>query len=179
MGLDTVELIITIEKYFDIHFKDDDIKNISKVGEIADLVADYLLITNNDQTEFNVVFSLLKSHWNSDLKLHELISTYLALDNRTDFEKTLGLKIPPHSIERLNLLKKIFNYYLFEWNQLTIEQFINAIMIANKEHFFTQKISKTRYGIYIEVSRIIHHRLGAPIYDIQPLSSITKDLRID
>ena len=94
MGLDTVELIVTIEKYFDLHFKDDDFKKISEVGEIADLVADYLLITNNDKTEFNEVFSLLKSHWNSDLELYELVNTYLALENRVHFEKTLGLQIP-------------------------------------------------------------------------------------
>lgn len=179
MGLDTVELIITIEKYFDIYFKDDDIRNISEVGEIADLVADYLLITNNDQTEFNLVFSLLKSHWNSDVKLYELVNRYLLLDNISTFESTLDLQIPQHSSKRFAKLKKIFNYYLFEWNQLTIEQFINAIIIANKDQFFTQKISKTRYGIYIEISRIIHRHLGAPIYDIQPSSSITKDLRID
>ena len=179
MGLDTVELIVTIEKYFDLHFKDDDFKNISEVGEISDLVADYLSITNNDKTEFNEVFSLLKSHWNSDLELYELVNTYLALENRADFEKNLGMQIPQHSSERLTLLKKIFDYYLFQWHQLTIEHFINAIIITNKDQFFTQKISKTRYGIYIEVSRIIRRQLDSPIYDIQPSSSITKDLRID
>ncbi len=179
MGLDSVELIMSVENHFNVIFSEKDIIKTRTIGDLTDLVCQYRYIKDSSAPEFDTVYNQLKDLWNSNLKLDELVTTYLPINQRIDFQHEFQYLIPKHSSEGSNALKRWLNFYLIEWEKLTIEQFINTVIIYNENSFFKEEIPTTNYGIYVVTARIIYDRIGCPYYDLQPTSHIVNDLRID
>lgn len=176
MGLDTVELIMEFENHFNIRFKDEDIQQISRVEEISNLICQMIDITSENKEEFNSLYALFQDYFGNHIQLADKISNYLQINNFQDLSNFLNLKIKNYS----NILKYIFlDYHFIKWEELTVEEFINAILITNCKHLFDNNSPKTQYQVYLIVGSIILDRIGCPVYDIQPYASITKDLRID
>ena len=176
MGLDTVELIMEFENHFNIRFKDEDIQQISRVEEISNLICQMIDITSENKEEFNSLYALFQDYFGNHIQLADKISNYLQINNFQDLSNFLNLKIKNYS----NILKYIFlDYHFIKWEELTVEEFINAILITNCKHLFDNNSPKNRYQVYLIVGSIILDRIGCPVYDIQPYASITKDLRID
>lgn len=176
MGLDTVELIMEFENHFKIHFKDEDIQKVSRVGEISNLICQMIDITSENKEEFNSLYALFQDYFGNHIQLADKISNYLQINNFQDLSNFLNLKIKNYS----NILKYIFlDYHFIKWEELTVEEFINAILITNCKHLFDNNSPKTQYQVYLIVGSIILDRIGCPVYDIQPYASITRNLRID
>ncbi len=176
MGLDTVELIMEFENHFNIRFKDEDIQQISRVGEISNLICQMIDITSENKEEFNSLYTLFQDYFGNHIQLVDKISNYLQINNYQDLSNFLNLKIKNYS----NILKYIFlDYHFIKWEELTVEEFINAILITNCKHLFDNNSPKTQYQVYLIVGSIILDRIGCPVYDIQPYASITRNLRID
>ncbi|MGV0939122.1 hypothetical protein [Empedobacter sp. ULE_I140] len=176
MGLDTVELIMEFENHFNIRFKDEDIQQISRVGEISNLICQMIDITSENKEEFNSLYALFQDYFGNHIQLADKISNYLQINNFQDLSNFLNLKIKNYS----NILKYIFlDYHFIKWEELTVEEFINAILITNCKHLFDNNSPKTQYQVYLIVGSIILDRIGCPVYDIQPYASITRNLRID
>ncbi|WP_313252487.1 hypothetical protein [Empedobacter sp.] len=176
MGLDTVELIMEFENHFNIRFKDEDIQKVSRVGEVSNLICQMIDTTSENKEEFNSLYISFQNYFGKDILLTDKISNYLQVNNYQDLSNFLNLKIKNYS----NILKYIFlDYHFIKWENLTIEEFINAILITNCKHLFDNNLPKNRYQVYLIVGSIILDRIGCPVYDIQPYASITKDLRID
>ena len=176
MGLDTVELIMQFENHFNIRFKDEDIQQISRVGEISNLICQMIDITSENKEEFNSLYALFQDYFGNHIQLADKISNYLQVNNFQDLSNFLNLKIKNYS----NILKYIFlDYHFIKWEELTVEEFINAILITNCKHLFDNNSPKTQYQVYLIVGSIILDRIGCPVYDIQPYASITRNLRID
>ncbi|MBW1617929.1 MULTISPECIES: hypothetical protein [Empedobacter] len=176
MGLDTVELIMEFENHFNIRFKDEDIQQISRVEEISNLICQMIDITSENKEEFNSLYALFQDYFGNHIQLADKISNYLQINNFQDLSNFLNLKIKNYS----NILKYIFlDYHFIKWEELTVEEFINAILITNCKHLFDNNTPKTQYQVYLIVGSIILDRIGCPVYDIQPYASITRNLRID
>ncbi|WP_312208004.1 hypothetical protein [Empedobacter sp.] len=176
MGLDTVELIMEFENHFNIRFKDEDIQQISRVGKISNLICQMIDITSENKEEFNSLYALFQDYFGNHIQLADKISNYLQINNFQDLSNFLNLKIKNYS----NILKYIFlDYHFIKWEELTVEEFINAILITNCKHLFDNNSPKTQYQVYLIVGSIILDRIGCPVYDIQPYASITRNLRID
>ncbi|MFV0138477.1 hypothetical protein OBK16_02455 [Empedobacter falsenii] len=176
MGLDTVELIMEFENHFNIRFKDEDIQQISRVGEISNLICQMIDITSENKEEFNSLYTLFQDYFGNHIQLVDKISNYLQINNYQDLSNFLNLKIKNYS----NILKYIFlDYHFIKWEELTVEEFINAILITNCKHLFDNNSPKTQYQVYLIVGSIILDRIGCPVYDIQLYASITRNLRID
>ncbi|MBY0065579.1 MULTISPECIES: hypothetical protein [Empedobacter] len=176
MGLDTVELIMEFENHFNIRFKDEDIQQISRVEEISNLICQMIDITSENKEEFNSLYALFQDYFGNHIQLADKISNYLQINNFQDLSNFLNLKIKNYS----NILKYIFlDYHFIKWEELTVEEFINAILITNCKHLFDNNSPKTQYQVYLIVGSIILDRIGCPVYDIQPYASITRNLRID
>ncbi|MFV0173196.1 hypothetical protein OBK14_02640 [Empedobacter falsenii] len=176
MGLDTVELIMEFENHFNIRFKDEDIQQISRVGEISNLICQMIDITSENKKEFNSLYTLFQDYFGNHIQLVDKISNYLQINNYQDLSNFLNLKIKNYS----NILKYIFlDYHFIKWEELTVEEFINAILITNCKHLFDNNSPKTQYQVYLIVGSIILDRIGCPVYDIQLYASITRNLRID
>ncbi|WP_291098362.1 MULTISPECIES: hypothetical protein [unclassified Empedobacter] len=175
MGLDTVELIMEFENHFNIRFKNEDIQQISRVGEISNLICQMIDITSENKEEFNSLYALFQDYFGNHIQLADKISNYLQINNFQDLSNFLNLKIKNYS----NILKYIFlDYHFIKWEELTVEEFINAILITNCKHLFDNNTPKTQYQVYLIVGSIILDRIGCPVYDIQPYASITRNLRI-
>ena len=179
MGLDSVELIMSIEKHFDILYPDKEIQQANTIEELTLLTAKIIKVDNPIKPEFDAVYNLLKSYWNDDIKLYHLVNQYIKINGVNIMAREVELKIPNHSSLSFNQLKSWLNYYFIKWENLTVEDFINAIIIANPNQFFTELIPNTIYGIYITIARIIEDRIGCPIYDLQPRVHIFNELGID
>lgn len=176
MGLDTVELIMEFENHFNIRFKNEDIQQISRVGEISNLICQMIDVTSENKEEFNSLYALFQDYFGNHIQLADKISNYLQINNYQDLSNFLNLKIKNYS----NILKYIFlDYHFIKWEELTVEEFINAILITNCKHLFDNNSPKTQYQVYLIVGSIILDRIGCPVYDIQPYASITRNLRID
>lgn len=179
MGLDNVDLILSVEKHFNIIFLDEDVMKTKTIGELSNLVCKYIYVDNSSKNEFETIYSELKNTWKKEVKLVDSLSLFLPLNERESFQKQLKYAIPKHSSEKLNYFKKWLNYYLIDWEDLTVEQFINTLLIYNRDSFFKDEIPTTNYGVYIVTARIIYDCIGCPFYDLQPTSHIINDLRID
>ncbi|WP_291065412.1 MULTISPECIES: hypothetical protein [unclassified Empedobacter] len=176
MGLDTVELIMEFENHFNIRFKDEDIQKVSRVGEVSNLICQMIDTTSENKEEFNSLYALFQDYFGNHIQLADKISNYLQINNFQDLSNFLNLKIKNYS----NILKYIFlDYHFIKWEELTVEEFINAILITNCKHLFDNNSPKTQYQVYLIVGSIILDRIGCPVYDIQPYASITRNLRID
>lgn len=176
MGLDNVELIMEFENHFKIHFKDEDIQKVSRVGEISNLICQMIDVTSENNEEFNSLYITFQNYFGHHIQLTDKISNYLQVNNFQKLSDFLNLKIKNYS----NILKYIFlDYHFIKWEELTVEEFINAILITNCKHLFDNNSPKTQYQVYLIVGSIILDRIGCPVYDIQPYASITRNLRID
>ena len=133
-------------------------------------------ITSENKEEFNSLYALFQDYFGNHIQLADKISNYLQINNFQDLSNFLNLKIKNYS----NILKYIFlDYHFIKWEELTVEEFINAILITNCKHLFDNNTPKTQYQVYLIVGSIILDRIGCPVYDIQPYASITRNLRID
>lgn len=81
MGLDTVELIMEFENHFNIRFKDEDIQQISRVGEISNLICQMIDITSENKEEFNSLYTLFQDYFGNHIQLADKISNYLQINN--------------------------------------------------------------------------------------------------
>ncbi|MFV0220414.1 hypothetical protein OBK23_12150 [Empedobacter falsenii] len=77
MGLDTVELIMEFENHFNIRFKNEDIQQISRVGEISNLICQMIDITSENKEEFNSLYALFQDYFGNHIQLADKISNYL------------------------------------------------------------------------------------------------------
>ncbi|MDM1547789.1 hypothetical protein HX096_07935 [Empedobacter falsenii] len=158
MGLDIVELIMEFENHFNIRFKDEDIQKVSRVREVSNLICQMIDITSENKEELDSLYALFQNYFGNHIQLTDKISNYLQVNNYQYLSNFLNLKIKNFT----NLLKYVFlDYHFIKWENLTVEEFINAILITNCKHLFDNNLPKTQYQVYLIVG------------------SITKDLRID
>ncbi|MDM1139293.1 hypothetical protein [Empedobacter sp. R132-2] len=92
MGLDTVELIMEFENHFNIRFKNEDIQQISRVGEISNLICQMIDITSENKEEFNSLYALFQDYFGNHIQLADKISNYLQINNFQDLSNFLNLK---------------------------------------------------------------------------------------
>ena len=176
MGLDTVELIMEFENHFNIHFKDEEIQKISRVGEVSNLICQMINIHSENKDEFDSLYVSFQNYFGNNIQLNDKISNYLEVNNYKYLSDYLNLKVKNYS----NILKYVFlDHHFIKWEELTVEEFINGILIRNCKHLFDNNSPKTIYQVYLIVGNIILDRINCPVYDIQSYASITKDLRID
>ncbi|MGV0995302.1 MULTISPECIES: hypothetical protein [unclassified Empedobacter] len=176
MGLDTVELIMEFENHFNICFKDEDIQKVSRVEEVSNLICQMIDVTSENKEELDSLYVSFQNYFGHHIQLTDKISNYLQVNNYQNLSNFLNLKIKNFT----NLLKYVFlDYHFIKWENLTVEEFINAILITNCKHLLNNNSPKTQYQVYLIIGSIILDRIGCPVYDIQPYASITKDLRID
>ena len=83
MGLDTVEVVINIEKKYKIEISDEDAASIATIGEIAAYIVVTTKLQNNDEYEFDDVVDYLKNmiHKDFDVPLEKIeINSHVVFD---------------------------------------------------------------------------------------------------
>ena len=195
MGLDSVELLMEIENYFGIRIPDSEAEKIYTIQLMVDSVANHLNITSEsmelrDKKFQQVVQSFQALGWtNEKVLLTDFVSNYIPTDNKKvwmDLENAINLSIPKIEIIRKgstkisDKLKKLISWIpSYEWNEITMEQFVGAICANNYREVVDKKNIKTKYDIYVAVAGLTVDKIGIDYYEIAPDKSFTSDLGID
>lgn len=190
MGLDSVELIMSIEDYFSINIEDLEAEQIHTVQDFVNCAAKHLHITNHDDNLKEQLFEKLKAILTQnqslvDFSLSSPIFNFLDLQDPYQWEHLstkLGLRIQKPVLHQKIIFGKTIRKILkapYEWDRLTVDQFITAIYAYNYEKVIDPKNLQSSYEILIAITGITSDRLGVDIYAIHPHSSFVNDFGVD
>lgn len=193
MGLDSVELFIAFEKYFNIQFQHTDIESIRTIQDTTEIIAKYLNIEEEDLSLKDEIFTKVESVFretaalNASITYSSLASIYLN-ENKTAWKRLrdkTGMKIPVpekmSSPQRSFFQKAFISSWnpLYKWEEVTLEQFTEAVYAHNIDILVDTKRLKSKYEIYICVKAITSDCLGLELYEISPEKSYIDDLGVD
>jgi acyl carrier protein len=195
MGLDSVELVMEVEKYFDIQISDSEAEKATTIQNMVDCVAKHLSVSNNS-TELkdaivNRIQEILIKLGLTDKPLNPAALVFLTLPpkNKTIWElftseMGLGVPMPETKVKGnenfFNKIKSAFSWNpLYKWTEITVDQFASAICAKNCETLVNSSAIKNTYEIYVAVTSITVDKIGVDYYDITPEKSFTNDLGID
>lgn len=174
MGLDSIELVIDIEKFFGIQIPDREAEKIYSVQLMADAVARLSGVVSGSILLRNRVFALitdaLKKSGYTGMPvsvLHSLDAALSLTDNEQwqVFSSALGMEVPKPSKE--------------EWPTLSFGLLTDAVGMANYRSLIDGSNIISRYEVYIAVGGITVDKTGVSYYEIAPEKSFTDDLGID
>lgn len=187
MGLDSIELLVASEDFFGIRVPDSEAATLGTVQALTDCIVKHLSVPPHDNTLRAFVLEKLKDNLSKSIALNVLISNYINPKDTqqwAELEKAIALAIPKPS---MSLTKKLFNKILwvnsqkplYEWQEITVSDFINVICAKNHEKLIDKSQIKNSYEVYVCVMAIMVDTLGLDFYDIKPQSNFAKDLGID
>lgn len=196
MGLDSVELLYTVEKHFKIRISDREAEQIRTVEDFADCVAKYININSDSVCKSQYLFYMLKTYF-ADLYSFDknkflpstLLDDIFPMDSRQErwnkLSDDLGLELP--RLKKVDLgikTQERFFTSLFssgervQIGEYNIRDFVNWVLALN----YKQLIKLDRIFTKSEVTRIvigiISETQGIDVEEIQPFHSISKDLGI-
>jgi acyl carrier protein len=192
MGLDSVELLVSFEEYFNIQVPDLEAEKIRTVQEMVDSVATHLEISNNSIELKLELFEKLKSLLiqigvaDQTLTLSDTIFNLLDPNDKESWVKIsegLGLNVPQPFIKSDSIINKLFRSVTwtpkYDWKTVTVDQFVTAIYADNYAKIIDNKAIKNKYEILIAVIAITVDKLGVDLYEVQPDKNFVKDFGID
>lgn len=192
MGLDTVELLMDFEKYFEINIPDQEAEQMTTLQQATDTIARHRQIISNEMTLQTDMLSQVTDCINqiqdlpNGIKLTDLISTYLSSTkdgwNRFTALMTLNIPAPYFTQPTDGLLSKLKNHIIapqYDWNTLTIEDFVYSVGAANYTALVNPKMIKTKYEIAVAVGGLTVDKSGVDYYQVAPNKSFTNDIGLD
>lgn len=195
MGLDSVELLIENEIFFNIRILNHEAEKIYTIQNFVDVIAQHLKVESEGMYLQEKVFSIFRvtlrqvKNIKTEIKLKDKISVYLNPDEPAfylNFTNELKLQTPRLTYDNkcdLNIiekLKKLMNWKPnYDWRKLSVEDFINAICIKNYKLLINSKNIKSKYEIYVGVAGITADKTGVDYFEIAPEKSFTYDLGVD
>ncbi len=192
MGLDSVELLVEWEKYFNIQIPDPEAEKILTVQDAVDCVSRHLHILRYETTLQDEVFNRVQTALaNIDLKNSYTKDDFFCRKVPvnvekfwTIFESELKLKVPkpPKDSEDRFFGNKIFTASLredFKYTEMTFGQLTDVICATNSEKFVNNKNIRSKYEIYIAIMTMTVEKIGIDPYSFRPEKTFTGDFGID
>jgi acyl carrier protein len=197
MGLDSVELVMTIEDKFGIEIPNDECEEIHRVQEFADSVFEKIKINPNEKCLSQIIFyrirKALKEFGNEKqiITPNSIISEFLNgtdLDNDwKKLEKKIKLKLPElvdlDYDKNLNKEVKFLGFKIFDRTEPiaenTIRKLTDWIISINHEELIKIENISSKYEVERIICGIIEDRIGVPVSEIELHYSITNDLGVD
>ncbi len=197
MGLDSVELVMSVEEKFGIRIPDTECQKIYTVQDFSDIVYDMISVNPTDKCLTQVFFyrlrralkklNLINVKIKPNSKITDLLTESELKANWNKLEAELGLKLP--ELVSLDFNPNLESYVTFlgirtikrntPVTKGLIKHLIDWIISLNiKKVIDIQKISN-KYEVERVISGIISKNMGIPISEIKLEHSITKDLGID
>ena len=195
MGLDSVELIMEVEKHFSISIPDPEAEKAATVGKLVDIVARILRagpynFTLRIQT-FEQIKSAIREIRNQPVNF--LITDQVAnsinifeITLLSALEEKLDLKLPGlNNSGRLQngATSKLRQWFSFEtsldFSNLNWKRFIDITLAYNLHRLESRIQYHSRYEIYIAVMRITVDKIGVDYEEIGIEKSFTDDLGVD
>lgn len=195
MGMDTVELVMKFERYFNIQIPDPVAEQMTTPQEAAGAIAGILNITDAATPLRDYYFTFLHNllaRFEADspaFTLSSPIAHHLSPRQELKWQQVkeaLQLNVPmpvlvdPGEMNTLSQLKKrIMGAPAYDWNQLTTEQFILAILAVNYQSLVQTAGITNTYDILVAVTGITIDHAGSDPYETMPGSTFTSDLGLD
>ena len=197
MGLDSVELLMSVENKFGIRIKDSEAEKIYTVQNFVDSVYDKIITNPNENCLTQIVFYRIRKAFQNlqltdeeikpETKISELL-TQTELKEKWHLLKTeIGLELPelvaldfnPNLASHV----KIFGIKTIKRttpvSSGTIRDLIHWTIALNQEKLIDIENVTTKYEVERIIIGIINRNMGIPISEIKLEHSITNDLGID
>jgi len=197
MGLDSVELLMSVENKFGIRIKDSEAEKIYTVQNFVDSVYDKIITNPNENCLTQIVFyrirkafqnlQLTDEEFKPETKITELL-TQTELKEKWNLLKTkIGLELPELVAldfnPNLGSHVKIFGIKTIKRttpvSSGTIRDLINWTIALNQEKLIDIENVTSKYEVERIIIGIINRNMGIPISEIKLEHSITNDLGID
>lgn len=194
MGLDSVELVLELEKFFSLDIPDSSAEKMVTVQNAVDTIAGLSGISSEESSLRSDLLLRLKNCLSSipseTLGLDDLISDFLSpadTEAWATFQLCLAMKIPKpylkgtrEAFKPLQALRQLFNHVPdYDWNDITVGTFIDSIYALNYKRVLSGKPFDNKYQIYIAVAGITGEKLGVDYYEIGPDKAFVNDFGID
>ncbi len=197
MGLDSVELLMSVEDKFGIRIEDSEAEKIATVQHFADTVYNKIIVNPTDKCLTQIVFFRIRKAFQKlnltdlDIKPTSKISDLLTQSdlkiNWNRLQSELELKLPELvAIDfnpNLNSHVKIFGIKTIKRNtpvtKGTIRELIDWTISLNFEQTIDIQKITSKYEVERIISGIISENMGIPISEIELRHTITNDLGID
>lgn len=195
MGLDSVELIMEVEKHFSISIPDREAEKAYTVGKLVDCVANILGVKSYDFALREEIFSLFKTELQNLRKdigyisINNKVTDNLDIHDRSlinVIESKLNLKLPgiyfkPESNNKIlgNVKQWLTIIDDIDFKKITWKKFIDIILAKNLNSDTLTLEYKSKYEIYIAIMRITVDKIGVEYSEIGIEKIFTDDLGID
>lgn len=194
MGLDSVELVVTVEAYFHIRIPNAEAAKINTLQNMVDIVAAQLNITSTDTKLQDTLFAKTTAAIHQvctiadTIQLNSLVSKYISWGDKekwNNIEKMLELVIPLPSIPHkghsslLTSIKKTLPPIGYDPAKINFIQLIAAMGACNHQSLIAPSNITSKYEIFIAISGITAERMGIHYYEIAADKSFSNDLGID
>lgn len=189
MGLDSVELIMEVEKHFSISIPDKKAERILNINDFVNhIFGDELTELEDNEFKKSILKKINSTLIEIKLEIEkpvefndkaEILLGKLNIDNYKIFQEKLNLELP------LDFYKGILSY-IFNTESLkdklskkTISEFIDALLIHNYRNQIISNRKLTRYIVYIKLGGIVTEKLGIDPIEIEPEKQFVRDYGID
>ena len=195
MGLDSVELVMEVEKYFSIAIPDKEAEKAYSVGKLVDCVANILGVDKYNfdlrvQT-FTEVQEQLQQITGNNLEyiITDKVKDTLNIEDKEliiQLENSLNFELPGISKSEskknalFEKLKTWINFYPnYDFENIRWKKYIDVMLAYNLEKIINPINISSKYEIYIALMRIIVDKIGVDYFEIGLEKSFTDDLGVD
>ncbi len=197
MGLDSVELIVTIEDTFGISIPAAECELICSVQDMADAVFEIIKVKPNEKCLSQIVFYRVRKAFElfgnekpditPNTKLSDLLSKTDLMNDWAQLENNIGLKIPDLvDLDLDKTLKKEVKFLGFRvFNRTgpitdnTLRKFTDWVTSMNYDELISIENISSKYEVERIICGIIEDRIGVPVSEVELHHSFTNDLGID
>lgn len=181
MSLDTVALVMQLEKRFDIRFEDDHMGSIHTVEQIAAEVCRILGVEEVVRDDREMVADIVRG---AMLGRSEADLVDFPLRDQVVAELLRSLEGRSCVLPELGPFKSVRVFFVMQEPRGTLEalsigQFIDRIVAYNHLVLIREKVPASRYAVMMVVLGIVADSTGVPIMRIALEDSLTNDLGLD
>ena len=195
MGLDSVELVMEVEKHFSISIPDREAEKAYSVGKLVDCVANILGVKSYDFSLRERTFSLLKNELRNlkkginDFSINSKVAHSLDIQDKLlvlELENKTSLKLPGIHFKTQShdgIWRKVRTWLTaldeINFEEIAWKKFIDIIIADNLERIILPNEYKSKYEIYLAIMRITVDKIGVNYSEIGIEKSFADDLGVD
>ena len=197
MGLDSVELVMSVEDKFGIRIQDSEAEKIYTVEDLIDIVFSRIIMNPTDKCLTQIVFYKIRkalrdltsneTQISPDLKISELFSISELKEKWSQLKVLVGLELPDLVAldfnSELGSHVKIFGIKTIKRttpvSKGTLKQLVDWTISLNYDRLIDIENISSKYEIERIICAITEDRTGIPISEIELHHSFTNDLGID
>lgn len=197
MSLDSVELLISVEKHFDIHIPDPEAAKINTLQDFADCVYSKIKINPSEICKSRILFYRLRIYFQNTFgilptdfypkkRIGELIPATKLKDTWRMIEQEFDVQLPRLTSEDIDPEKnstKIPGLSFFrkdkKLQQDTIGDLVHGMVAMNHQKFIDVNALCSKRDIEMIIIGIVSNSVGIPVNELRLSHSIVNDLGID